>query len=300
MYEVAVIGAGPAGLTAAIYCGRAGLKTVVFGLPYESQVAKTDVVENYPGFESVRGMDLIEKMVAQASRYAEIREEIVGEIRKDEFFHLISSTDDVSKVIILCTGAKERELGVRGEKELFGRGVSYCAVCDGALFKGKTVAVAGFGNGAARSALYLSQLCREVHLLCTKERLKCEAVYLKRIEGSANIRLVEGAKILEILGAERVEGISYEKDGRKELKVNGVFIACGTKPNSELAVRLGVETRRGYVVTREGQRTNVDGVFAAGDVTGPPKQVATAVGEGAEAALSAIDYLTGSRNERAP
>ncbi|MDI9617304.1 MAG: FAD-dependent oxidoreductase [Methanothrix sp.] len=298
MYDVIVVGAGPAGLTAGMYCARGGMKTLVLGNIYTSQQSMGGLYENYPGFpDGIQGIELSERMLSQAQRYgAEYRQEMVEKIvHLDDTFRIkTESWEYVCRALILATGASHRKLGVPGEEKYVTRGLSYCVYCDGALFRDRTTAVVGYGNGAARALLYLSNICSRVHLLCPRERLVAEAVYLDRLKGIRNVTQTFGVEVTRIVGDEFVSGIEFVVGGTpRSLKVDGIFVEMGVSPNTALAKDLGLElTEGGFVkVNRLTQETSMPGVFAAGDVTGGRMQVATAVGSGASAAISAMQYL---------
>ncbi|MDH7597772.1 MAG: FAD-dependent oxidoreductase [Methanothrix sp.] len=298
MYDVIVVGAGPAGLTAGMYCARGGMKTLILGNVYTSQQSMGGLYENYPGFpDGIQGIELSERMLSQAQKYgAEYRQEMVEKIvHLDETFRIkTESWEYVCRALILATGASHRKIGVPGEEKYVTRGLSYCVYCDGALFRDKTTAVVGYGNGAARALLYLSNICSRVHLLCPKDRLVAEAVYLDRLKGLRNITQTFGVEVTGIVGDEFVSGIEFVVGGTpRSLKVDGIFVEMGVSPNTKLARDLGLElTEGGFVkVNRLTQETSMQGVFAAGDVTGGRMQVATAVGSGASAAISAMQYL---------
>lgn len=298
MYDVIVVGAGPAGLTAGMYCARGGMKTLILGNIYTSQQSMGGLYENYPGFpDGIQGIELSERMLSQAQKYgAEYRQEMVEKIvHLDDTFRIkTESWEYVCRALILATGASHRKLGVPGEEKYVTRGLSYCVYCDGALFRDRTTAVVGYGNGAARALLYLSNICSRVHLLCPRERLVAEAVYLDRLKGIRNITQTFGVEVTRIVGDEFVRGIEFVVGGTpRSLKVDGIFVEMGVSPNTALAKDLGLElTEGGFVkVNRLTQETSMPGVFAAGDVTGGRMQVATAVGSGASAAISAMQYL---------
>ncbi|HOO54823.1 MAG TPA: FAD-dependent oxidoreductase [Methanothrix sp.] len=298
MYDVIIIGAGPAGLTAGMYCARGGKKTLILGSVYGSQQSMGGLYENYPGFpDGIQGIELSERMLAQAEKYgAEVHEEMVTKVvsLNGVFRVKTESWEYEARALILATGASHRKLSVPGEEEYATRGVSYCAYCDGALFRNKTVAVIGYGNGAARAVLYLAGLCEKVHLLNVREELAAEAVYLDRIKTLTSLNIVEGVEPVRILGDGFVTAVEFKARGRdRTLNVDGVFVEMGVAPNVDLAVDLGVElTKGGFVrVNRLTQETNVPGVFAAGDVTGGRMQVTTAVGAGTSAAISAMRYI---------
>ena len=298
MHDVIIVGAGPAGLTAAMYCSRGGKKTLILGNVYGSQQSMGGLYENYPGFpDGIQGIELSEKMLAQAQKFgAETQTELVEKIvpLRDSFRLKTENWQYEAKAIILATGASHRLLGVPGEKEFATRGVSYCVHCDGALFRDKAVAVVGYGNGAARAVLYLSNICNKIHLLSPRESLVAESIYLDRIKKLPNYAANFGAEITEIQGQETVKSVEFRVGNTpRSLKVDGVFVEMGMKPNTELAEALGLEmTKGGYVkANRLNQETSMPGVYAAGDLTGGRMQVATAVGQGASAAISALQYL---------
>jgi thioredoxin reductase len=236
-------------------------------------------------------------MLAQAQKFGiEYQAETVQKVVHlgDVFRVKTENWQYESKAIILAMGASHRKLGVPGENEFMNRGISYCVHCDGALFRNKTVAVVGYGNGAARAVLYLANICDKVHLLTPREKLVAEAVYLERLGKLSNLTATKGAEVTQIVGNDAVSGVEYTVGGTpRSLKVDGVFVEMGMEPNTELAEGLGLElTKGGFIkVNRLNQETSMPGVFAAGDVTGGRMQVATAVGSGASAAISAMQYL---------
>jgi thioredoxin reductase (NADPH) len=298
LHDVIVVGAGPAGLTAGMYCARGGKKTVILGNVYGSQQSMGGLYENYPGFpDGIQGIELSERMLAQAQKFgAEYQAEMVQKIVHlgDGFKIKTENWQYEAKAIILALGAVHKKLGVPGEKEYTSRGVSYCVHCDGALFRNRTVAIVGYGNGAARAVLYLAGICEKIHLLTPQEKLVAEAVYLERLGKLSNFTATYGANVVQIKGNETVSGVEFTVgDTPRSLKVDGVFVEMGMKPNTELAEGLGLElTKGGFIkVNRLNQETSMAGVFAAGDVTGGRMQVTTAVGSGTSAAISAMQYL---------
>jgi len=298
LYDVVIVGAGPAGLTAAMYCARGGKKTLVLGSIYGSQTAMGGLYENYPGFpDGIHGIELSERILAQAQRFGVENqvEQVEKIVNLGDFFRLKTENWQYeARAIILAMGASHRQIGVPGEAELTARGVSYCVHCDGALFRNKNVAVIGYGNGAARAILYLANIASKVHLLSPKERLVAEPIYLERLKSLTNFAATFGARITEIRGKEFVESVQFDVGKTpRSLRVDGVFVEMGMKPNIELAEGLGLDiTTGGYIkVKRLNQETSMPGVFAAGDLTGGRMQAATAVGEGASAGISALQYL---------
>lgn len=298
-YQVLIVGAGPAGLSAAIYTARAGISTLVIGNPYESQVAKLGLIENYLGYgRGIQGLDFMEESEKQTkANGAKIIYGNVISIEKQGNDFIIKTDDDEtfnSKAIILAMGARHRKMRIEGEEEFYAKGVSYCSVCDGALFQGKPTVVLGYGNGAAKSALYLSNISSKVYLLCNKKELEADAIYESRLKGKSNIEIQYNTRVTKIAGGDFVTNIIYRKEGKEEkIDVEGVFIEFGSIPNTLLANQLGVETNeKGFIKTHpETLETNIRGVFAAGDVCGRIKQMATAVGDGCIAATYVQNYL---------
>lgn len=297
--ELVIVGGGPAGLSAAIYASRLGLNVVLFEAKMVGgQAAEAAVVENYPGFDSIRGMELVERMRQQAEKYGcEIREmEAVKRItREGEKFRVVTSLGEyLAKAVIIATGREKRKLGVPGEEEFKGRGVSYCATCDAPLYRGKRVLVVGGGNTAASEALYLSENAKEVHLVHRRSDLRAEKVLKERLKErnvvfhwNSVVKRIEGDKLVR-----RVVIQNLESGEERVLEVDGVFIAVGETPSSSIALELGVKLdEEGYIIVDRNQRTNVEGVFAAGDVTGGVMQIVKAAGEGAVAAVNAYLYI---------
>lgn len=298
-YQIAIVGAGPAGLTAAIYTARAGFSTIVIGNPYESQVAKLGLIENYTGFaKGVEGLELMEAMENQIkANGAEVIYDNVIEIVKNDKNFIIKTDDDETlkaKAVILAMGARHRKMRIPGEEEYYMKGVSYCSVCDGALYQGKPTVIIGYGNGAAKSAIYMANLSSKVYLICTKKELGADAIYESRLEGKENLEIHYSSRVTKISGEEFVSSVTYKEGGKEsDIKVEGVFIEYGSVPNTLLANQLGIEVDdRGFIVTKiETLETNIPGVYAAGDVCGRIKQIATAVGDGCIAATNAQNYL---------
>lgn len=295
IYGVGIIGAGPAGLTAALYCGRANLTTVMFGDVFDSQLAKAGDVENYPGFESIHGVELAEKFSKQLEKYAikNVSSYVRRIIHKDDLFTFVTDEGEFSsRSVIVSTGSKHRELNIPGEKEYAYRGVSYCAVCDGSFYKAKKVALIGSGDQAASAAIYLAGLAKSVIVLTGKPDMDAP-LHAEQLKTMGNVNVVGNAKVLAIEGNEFAEHIAYAVNGDKKVeKIDGVFIEGGV-PNSILASDLGLklDEKGNIIVSRPDMLTETEGVFAAGDVTGGLHQISKAVGEGACAAVSAAIYL---------
>jgi len=295
-YELIVIGGGPAGLSAGIYGARSGLKTVILEKTIAGgRAGEAPLVENYPGLDPMKGMELVEKLKAQAVKYVEIKEfEVVNDIEVGT--NLLVRTDKgeySAEALIIATGTTHRKLGVKGEAELLGKGVSYCATCDGFLFKGKKVAVVGGGNTAAMYAIYLDNLECDVTLVHRSGELRAEDCLQNRLKGRVDLML--NSVVEEIMGDDFVKWIrvrDMKENTKKDLEVAGVFVSVGENPNSELAAKIGVSIdEEGYITTDKTQRTNVPRVYAAGDVTVGVKQIVVACSGGAVAALSAFEDL---------
>ncbi len=298
-YELGIIGAGPAGYAAAIYAERAGVKTIVFDKGMGGGLAAISPnIENYPGFESISGFELVEKMKVHASKYAEIKfgEDVTDIVKKENVFTVkTSKTKYPVKAVLLCTGTEYRKLTVSGEKEFFGRGVSYCATCDGFFFKGKNVAVVGGGNAALIEAIYLKQIgCSQVHIIHRRDQFRAEKAYENEAKDKGVI--FHFNKIVEkINGNQKVENLDLKDtktDKESKLEIDGVFVSIGEIPQNDLAKKLGVKLDdKGFILIDKEGRTNVKGVYAAGDITGGLRQVVTACAEGAIAALASTEAV---------
>ena len=297
--ELAIIGAGPAGYSAAIYAVRSGIKTVVFDKGGGGGLANVSPkIENYAGFESISGLDLMEKMKQHAGKYVDIHfNEETKHIKKsgDAFTIETSEKTYAVKAAVLCMGTEYQKLGIPGEQELQGKGVSYCATCDGFFFKGKTVAVVGGGNSALIEAIFLKQIgCEEVYIIHRRDQLRAEKAYENEAR-EKKVKILLNKIVEKINGEQKVEYLEmYDaKSGSKsKLTVDGFFVSIGEIPQNTLAKELGVKLdERGYIIVDRQQKTNVRGVYAAGDITGGLRQVITACAEGAIAALSTTEVL---------
>ncbi len=298
--DIVILGAGPAGLTAAIYAERAGLKTVVIEKEnVGGQVAITPVVENYPGFTKIAGKSLVDLITQQALQYVDIHisEEIKELEKKEDKFHIKTNRAYyISRGIILATGVSSRELNVPGEKRFWGRGVSYCAECDGYFFKdGKKVLIVGGGNTAATDALYLHALGAKVKLVHRGNQLRAE----KRLQDSiakSEIPVLWNSEVVEIFGDRVVKSVKVRDNKTNkvtEMPVDGIFVAIGYKPNNEIAKNLGIAVDDyGYIKVDDDMRTSMPMVYAAGDITGGVKQIVVAVGQASVAALTAFEDLS--------
>ena len=295
--DLVVIGGGPAGLAAGIYAERSGLKAAVIERDaLGGQVALTPIVENYPGFTSVGGKTLVDIMVSHALQYVQIfAGEEVLEIEPGAPITVKTSRRKFhTKSVLLATGAKHRNLGVPGESRLSGKGVSYCATCDGPLFKGKKVIMVGGGNSAVTEALHLFHQGVDVTLVHRRDRLRAQEFLAKQLEAN-RIPILWNTEVKEILGKERVAEVlltDNQSGEQTRLEVNGVFIAIGYEPSVELAQKLGIElNEEGFIKHDEKHRTNIAGIYSAGDVEGGYKQIVTATGQGSAAAMTIFEDL---------
>lgn len=297
VYDVLIIGAGPAGMTAGIYAARRKLNLVLLegGAP-GGEMALASKIENYPGFRTISGVELAKKMKSQLRKFGVkiTYEEAVGIKKGNAHFEVITSKNNTlcAKALILASGARYRKLGVKGEEEFVGRGVSYCTMCDAPFFKKKMVAVIGGGNTALSSALFLSGIAKKVYLIHRREELRGDEILRDEIK-KAKVELILNSALTEIVGNKKVREIRINTNGKeRSIRVEGVFVHVGVVPANELAKKIGVKTTpNGYVIVDEKQRTNIDGVFAAGDITGMPHLVVVAAAQGAIAATSAYEYL---------
>ena len=297
-YDVIVVGAGPAGATAALYAARYGMSVAFFDtVDPVSQLSLAPKVENYPGFEG-SGFELLERMRNQAIKFgAQYKFEKVLKLKRENGKFVVITENDVYRAIalIIATGGRHRELGVKGEKEFLGRGVSYCATCDGHFFKGKKVIVVGGGNSAVEDALYLKDLGCDVTLVHRRDELRAEKALQEELF-KRKIPVVWNTVVRRIEGGERVERVvllNRVTNEEKVVEVDGVFISVGMRPATDIVMDLGVERdSAGYIKVDRKQRTNVEGVFAAGDCCDNPlKQIVTACGDGAVAANSAYEFV---------
>ncbi len=296
--EVAIVGAGPAGLTAAIYAARARLEVEVFEKGFiGGQVATATHVENYPGFpEGVEGIELIERMKKQAEKFgAKIRFAEVKSIDWDRRLLMTSQGETNAEALIIASGASPRELGVKGEREFKGKGVSYCAVCDGAFYTDEKVAVVGGGNTAVEEALYLTKFTSKVYLIHRRDALRAERILQERLFSNPKVEILWNSIVREIVGENFVKGMLIENvltGETKNIEVAGVFVYIGLKPNTGFLNGVVELDHDGFIITNDEMETSVEGIFAAGDVRSKGlRQIATAVGDGAIAAVAVERYL---------
>jgi thioredoxin reductase (NADPH) len=297
IYDLAIIGSGPAGFAAGVYAGRSGLKTVILEKQMAGgQVAISPSIENWPGEKDISGPDLTMKFREHAQSYVEIKEfSEVESVKKEDIFIITTAEGEIkTKAMIIATGADHRKLGVPGEEKLNGRGISYCATCDGFFFKGKEVLVVGGGSTALLYAIYLNNIDCKVTLVHRRDQFRGEKALQDQVKAQ-NIELILDTVVEEFIGEEQLEKVKLKnmKTGETtEIKRDGTFIAVGEIPRNEVAASLGVELdEEGYIKVDRRMTTSVPGVFAAGDITGGLKQIVVATGEGAIAATSAFEDL---------
>lgn len=298
-YDMIIVGIGPAGLTAGIYAARRNLKTLVIGESLGGQMSWAHVVENYPGVEPVSGLELAEKMKKQTERSGcEVKVDTVkgvdfkGEVKKI----MTADAEYSSKCVIIATGSHHRKLNAEGEKEFIGKGVSYCATCDGPLFKGKKVAVIGGSDTAVKSAVYLSELASEIFLVHRRDALRAEEKNQENLKKTP-VKIIWDSVVERIEGDSNVKKIilkNTKTEETSELEVDGVFIDVGEIPTTDLFKSAGIEVNESnFITVNDKQETNIPGVYAAGDVTGSLAQIVTAAAGGADAAMNAYLFIKG-------
>lgn len=304
MYDVVIVGAGIAGLTAAIYAKRAGKSVLVLeGKTYGGQIINTFQIENWPGDYGVSGVDLMQKIYKQATELgAEVEFEEVTAIEKTETGFTVKTEDEeyAAGAVILAVGAEDKKLGLASEEKFTGRGVSYCATCDGAFYKDKKVAVIGGGNTALYDALYLADIASKVYLVHRRNEFRGDAVLVEKLKRKENVKFVLGYVPEQILGDDKVAGVKLAPSSKvdsvtseRTLDVDGVFVAIGKKPATEKYAELVKLDENGYIVASEDCRTSCDGVYVAGDCrTKDIRQLVTAAADGAVAADAAVNYLS--------
>ncbi|OGW50201.1 MAG: hypothetical protein A2078_16160 [Nitrospirae bacterium GWC2_57_9] len=297
LYDAIIIGSGPAGLTAALYLGRAGQKSIVLEKDFVGgYTAKIAHIENYPGYEMINGMDLTQIMAKQAEKFGAtivypvevVDMELKGDVKR------VRTRDEVyeAHAVIIAIGVARKKLEVPGAKEFLGKGVSYCATCDGNFFRGRNLAVVGSDDEAAEEALHLAELAAKVTIVPPKE-LDIVAAVMDRLRSKPNVEILPVSKVHSIIGDELVTGLKISRNGEDQvLSVEGVFIAMGSTPISQLILRAGGQTDdRGCLIVDKHQRMNLDGVFAAGDCTCGGMQIVAAAGEGSVAGMRAASYI---------
>lgn len=293
-YDLLIVGTGSAGYAAAIYAGRYKMQTLMVGMLPGGLLTTAHWVENYPGFKSIRGFELMDRMLEHVKEHdiciynTEVTE---AKATAEGFALRTADATYVGKTLLLATGTRHRHLGVPGEEEFAGRGVSYCFTCDGPLYRDKTTCIVGGADSAGMGALMLAEHCKKVYVIYRRGKMRCEPYYLERIEASDNIELVYNSNITEIIGNDFVQEVKL--DTGREISLDGVFIEIGADPVNELARQLGIElSNGGYVRVNDRSETDIPGIYAAGDVTHVPlKQATIGCAQGAMAAFSAFQYI---------
>jgi len=301
IYDIIIIGAGPAGLSAGVYAGRAGLKTLIIENQFPGgQIVITESIENYPGFsEPMPGYELAIKFQEHAQKFGAliVTERVVAFdfSTSDEYLVKTEKADYLCKAVIFCTGASPRKINIPGESEFTGRGVSYCATCDAAFFKNKTVAVIGGGDTAVEEAIYLTKFVNKVYLIHRRDKFRAVNIIVERAKSNALIEIKLNHIPLEIQGKNSVEKIIVENillKEKYEIALDGVFIFTGYKPNSDIIPAEILRNQQGYIIIDKQQATNIPGIYAAGDVCDKfLRQVITACSDGATAAYAAMRYI---------
>lgn len=299
MYDIVIIGAGPAGLTAAIY-GRQARKNILIleKETYGGQILKADKVKNYPGFNEISGFEFANKLYNQAKDLnPDIKFEEAIEIKNySEYKEVITNKNTYkTKAIIIATGAKSRKLGLNNEDKLIGKGISYCATCDGMFFKNKEVAITGGGNTAIDDALYLSNIVKKLYIIYRQKEFKIDSINLSKLKEKSNVEFILNTNIKNIIGEDKLNGIIIEDNDtneKKQLNIDGLFIAIGHIPVSSICKNLIDIDNKGYIIANEDCATNIDGIFAAGDIRIKNiRQLTTACSDGTTAVLNACKYL---------
>lgn len=298
-YDVVVIGAGPGGMTAALYAARANLSVAMLDRGvYGGQMNNTDDIENYPGFTSIKGPELSEKMYQSAINSGV--EFVYGDVQQitldsEQVKHIKTDSDElIANAVIIATGATHRKLGVPGEDKFAGKGLSYCAVCDGAFFRNKDVAVVGGGDSAISEGLYLANVTKNVNVIHHRDKLRAQQVLQDRAFNNQKMDFTWNSNVKEIVGDDTyVTGVKVQRNGHDEtIPTSGVFIYIGNVPNSKMFANLNITDEQGWILTNDEMETSVPGIFAIGDVRKKKlRQITTAVGDGGIAGQNAYEYL---------
>ncbi|MGQ9460579.1 MAG: NAD(P)/FAD-dependent oxidoreductase [Candidatus Bathyarchaeaceae archaeon] len=296
VYELIVIGGGPAGITAAIYAARKKMDLVVLTVNIGGQVVLSSEIENYTGFQYITGEELTAKFKEHLERHKfELKMEKVQEVEREKNLFRVKTDDGayLGRTAIIATGRRPRELNVLGESKFKNRGVTYCATCDAPLFEGLDVAVVGGGNSGLEAVLQLIKIAKSIHLIEVTQQLRADSVLVEKAKASEKVEIWTDTRVVEIVGDKVVSGVKVQRNGKETLlPVQGVFVEIGSVPNSEI-VKFVEKNQWGEIIVNSRCETNIPGLFAAGDVTNvPEKQIVVAAGEGCKAALSAFRYLS--------
>ncbi len=292
-YDLIIIGAGPAGLTAALYAARYKVNALVIGMLHGGTATKAHKICNFPSYENVCGIELMLKMINQVKNLGiEIKQEEVINIKQESFFKIVTNKEEyLSKKIIIATGSNRTKLGIDREYELVGKGISYCATCDANFYEGKTVGVVGGGNAALTSALLLAKIAKKVYVIYRKDKFfRAEQMLIEEVKKEKKIVSVFNSEVRKLIGEKKLEEV--EISGGNKIKLDCLFVEIGGISNIKLAKLLGIKLEKNYIKVDKEQKTNVEGVFAAGDVTNNPlKQIVTACSEGAVTGFSVFKDL---------
>lgn len=299
MYDIIIIGAGPSGMTAGIYAGIARKKVLILEKEaYGGQILKANCVKNYPGLSNVSGIEYAEKLYNQVKELnIDIKFENAIEIKNydDEKVVITNKNNYKAKTVIIASGAKNRKLGLNNEDNLIGKGLSYCSTCDGMFFKDKVVAITGGGNNAIDDALYLSNICKKVYVIYRRKEFKFDSINLSNLRKKDNVEFILDTIITDLKGKDRLESISLEKNDTREistLNIDGLFIAIGHIPVSDMCNNLIETDKFGYIISNEDCTTNIDGIFASGDIRVKDiRQLTTACSDGTISAINACKYI---------
>lgn len=303
MYDIIIVGAGPAGLTAALYAKQARKKILVLEKnTYGGQILLADKVKNYPGFEEISGIDYATKLYNQViNNNVEIRiEEVVNIKNNNDNKTVITNKGEYEcEAVIIASGAKNRKLNLPKEDEFIGKGVSYCATCDGMFFKNKTIAITGGGNSAIDSAIYLSDICKEVFLIYRNKEFKTTPINIDILKNKKNVKFIMNSVITKLNGNNLLESITIvnnESNKQNSIIIDGLFIEIGYIPVSNICNNIIETTSNGYIISNEKCQTNIDGIFAAGDIRDKQiRQLTTACSDGTIAALNACKYIANKK-----
>ncbi len=295
MYDIIIVGAGPAGLTSALYARRASKKVLVLeAKSYGGQILNANKVENYPGIELIRGVDFAKNLYNQVIKHgAEIKFETVLHVDEDK---VVTTNKDKyqAKAIIIATGAQNRKLNIENENEFLGKGISYCATCDGNFYKNKIVMVNGGGNTALEDALYLSEIAKKVYLIHRRDSFRGENAYLEELKKKPNVELILNSKIISVNGKENLESVTLcdKEENETEIIIDGLFIAIGQEPKNEIFNNIVDLDEKGYILSDDGVHTKTEGIYVAGDTREKLlRQLTTAVSDGSIAATVAIKEM---------
>src|SRR3989339_871292 len=304
IYDIIIIGGGPAGLTAGIYTTRALMKTLLLEkIAPGGLVITTEKVENYPGFaDGVNGYDLMDQMIKQAEKFGleTASEAVISISQSDRSFYVKTAVQEYQALsVIIASGTVYRNLGVDGERAFIGRGISYCATCDAPLFKGKEVVVVGGGDAAIEEALFLTKFVKKIYLVHRRDKLRASAILQERIKQHPKVEFIWNSKIAGVYGENKIEKVIIKNvvdNSERELGIDGIFVFIGFDPNTSFLKGFVDLDKEGYVITNSSMKTSCDGVFAAGDVRSDTlRQIITACGDGARAAISAQHFVESIR-----